>query len=89
MKNKNGLESRALKTTLPSAGALSSELTPYKPETKPLVPQNGGSECPALLRIISVPPSVRQMSDAFSMQSNLQAIGSLSLWGEIHGFKLV
>lgn len=78
VKNENRLERRALKTCLSSAGALSSELfTPCKPEAKPPLPQNSGSESLALPQSISVPPSVRQRSDAFSMQSNLQAIGSL------------
>lgn len=91
MKNEKRLESRALKTSLSSAGTLPSELfTPYKPEAKPLLPQNNVFESLDLPQRISVPPSERQMSNAFSMQSNLQALGSLSsLWGEIHGFKLL
>lgn len=78
MKNENRLESRALKTSLSLAGTLPSELfSPYKPEAKSLLPENSVFESLALPRRISVPPSVRQMSNAFSMQSNLQAIGSL------------
>lgn len=93
MKSGNTFGSRALKTFLFSDGTLTRVpyvFTPHKPEAQLLLPQNSVHKFMCLPQRIPLSVSVRGISIALSMQSNLEPTGSLCFqWGEICGFKFV